>query len=99
MKYFRIAVLVMVVLVVAGCQTKTALVYGEGDTTAQAVRSALNAMNTASQSGYSAISVGGGAGFGIGGEGLTKRHANVYILLEGPPSAPEIIPATGAPVP
>jgi hypothetical protein len=78
---------------------KYALVFGDSNaTTSEAVQEALLAVQNAVNAGYKPISIGGGAGAAAGGE-LVQALITVYVLLEGPITAPDIIPATGIPVP
>jgi hypothetical protein len=88
--------------VVAGCTTpamKQTIVYGESfATTAEAVQEARNAMANAAGLGCRAIGIGGG-GAGAGVETGGGLLINVLVLIECPASAPDILAATGAPVP
>ncbi len=74
---------------------KYVIVYGESfASTSEAVHEAKLAMNKAVALGYRPISIGGGAA------GAEKEPGgkliNVYILMEGPDTAPDILP-TGIP--
>lgn len=100
------AFVLLYVLLAAGCTpapVKQTIVYGESfATTAEAVQEARNAIANAAGSGCKAISIGGGgAGAGIPGIEVAPGGllVNVVVLLECPANAPDILAATGAPVP
>lgn len=102
MKAKIICLSILAAIALCGCAEpsarKYAIVYGESfTTTAEAVQEVSLAVGNASRFGYRPVSVGGGPGVG-GGEGGGKL-VNIYILLEGPSSAPDILSATGNPVP
>lgn len=90
--------LALVAFVFFGCaQRKYAIVYGESAaTTAEAVQEAKLAVENARRFGYRPVSVGGGAG-AAGDPEFGGRLVNIYILLEGPANAPDILPETGNP--
>ena len=85
---------------------KQAIVFGASNvSTSEAVQEALLAIRNAKQAGYDAISIGGGAGLAAGPP-VEKSDfipfggtlITVYVLLEGPVDAPDLVPATGIPV-
>ena len=102
MRVLFVLIAVIVVTLIAGCaspNTRQTLVFGESfASTAEAVQEARLAIERASALGCNAISVGsGGAGAAVEqGGGLVL---NVVVLLECPPGTPDILAATGNPVP
>ncbi len=91
--------LFLTVLILGGCAapTKFAIVYGESSfTSAEAVREAMSAIKNAEASSYRPVSIGGGAGTTNLETGV--KVITVYVLMEGPANAPNIL-ATGLPVP
>ena len=77
---------------------KTALVYGESTVCLSHAAAQVNvAMNSAAAFGYRPISVGGGVGVGIGDDRGGKLYT-VLMVLEGPATAPDLAPGTGAPL-
>lgn len=110
MRTTGLSLLLGITVFLAGCtpvgpavSMKHTIVYGESfATTAEAVQEARNAMTNAAGSGCKAISIGGGgagAGGGQEGAGGGGLLVNVLVLLECPVNAPDILAATGAPVP
>ena len=81
----------------AGCQPqakgpmKTVIVSGTSNaSSAEAVREAQAAIRAAERFGYQSISIGGGSA-AAGGEESAQEYS-VYVLMEGPTSAPNILP-------
>jgi hypothetical protein len=83
-----------------GCspKTKTVLVYGESTICLSHAAAQVNvAMKSSAAFGYRPISVGGGVGVGIGDDSKGKLYT-VLMVLEGPASAPDLAPGSGAPL-
>jgi len=77
--------------------TKSAIVYGESTVCLSHAAAQVNvAMNRAGAFGYRPISVGGGVGVGFY-EGIAKLYT-VLAILEGPDTAPDLVPGTGFPI-
>lgn len=107
----RYVTLATVAVFVAGCgqqpaapaPTKHVIVFGASNATPdEAANEAQGAISNASRAGYRAISVGGGAGAAAGQSETSSAAGAVYtvfVLLEGPVNAPDLLPATGKPVP
>lgn len=73
-----------------GGNKKYTVVFGDSTATAsEAAQEARLAIQNAANVGYKPVSIGGGSG---------SRAFTVYVLLEGPATAPDILP-TGIPVP
>lgn len=86
-------------LLLMGCATKGVIVYGESfNSTAEAVREAQAAVTAAESFGCRAKSIGDGVG-GPSLEGGGGVLVSIPVLLRCPVGTPELLAATGQPVP
>jgi hypothetical protein len=100
-KFITSTVILVCLTLLIGCwhtrNVKSAIVYGESTISLSHAAAQVNvAMNSAKAYGYRPISVGGGVGVGFG-EGVAKLYT-VLAILEGPDTAPDLAPGSGAPL-